>query len=152
MLPSGESLHSGTGICGSCQGALELNANLAVRDGAFHLQGLKKASTLERLSDLNSLTLQRHIVEAEQQAAELLFGFGFFFYVMIFLSWRCLQLYPFHRNLHTSCLWHWTPKPDKRDRPGIPGGENWWFLLKHNTNCGSCSRFKAIIHSENESL
>lgn len=35
VLPSGESLCSGTGICGSCEGASELNANPAAKDGAY---------------------------------------------------------------------------------------------------------------------
>lgn len=45
MLPSGESLHLGTGICGSDEGASEIDANHEVYMGPFFCWAWKRPTS-----------------------------------------------------------------------------------------------------------
>lgn len=76
VLPSGESLSLGTGICGSQEGASEPGANSAAADGVhmgpFTCQAQNSPiSTPGSLSDSNSSTLQTDTAETEQWSMEL---------------------------------------------------------------------------------
>lgn len=76
MLPSGESLHLGTGIRGSYKGTSELGVNSAAADGVHMGPFICQAQniptcTLGSLADSNSSTLQTDTAETEQWSMEL---------------------------------------------------------------------------------